>query len=117
MKAVAEAERITVTGAAEASKIEGIGKSTAESYRLQVEAMGMDNFTKLKVTEAIGTNKIKVIPDVLIGGSNGSGGALEGLMGMELMKMIDQNPPTTQQNTVGDVEVETTSSEKKGSKK
>ena len=93
VQASAEAEKITVTGNAEASKKLAIGKSEAESYRLAVEALGMDNFTKYKVTESIGLNKIKVMPDVLIGGggSNG-GGSIEGLLGMQLMKMMEQNP-------------------------
>ena len=115
MKATAEAERITVTGKAEASKIEAIGKSTAESYKLQVEAMGEDNFAKLKVTESIGINKIKVIPDVLIGGgANGSGGALEGMLGMQLMRMMEQTPSTqTEQSVVADTPVEVIPSSKK----
>jgi uncharacterized membrane protein YqiK len=115
MKATAEAERISVTGKAEASKIEAIGKSTAEAYKLQVEAMGEDNFAKLKVTESIGINKIKVIPDVLIGGgANGGGGALEGMLGMQLMRMMEQTPSTqTEQNVVADTPVEVIPSEKK----
>jgi uncharacterized membrane protein YqiK len=88
MRAAADAERITVTGKAEASTIEAIGKSTAEAYKLQVEAMGEDNFTKFKVTEAIGLNKIKVIPDILIGGGANGGSALEGIMGMQLVDMM-----------------------------
>ena len=96
MKANAEAEKITVTGKAEASKIEAIGKSTAEAYKLQVEAMGEDNFTKFKVTESIGLNKIKVIPDILIGGGANGGSALEGIMGMQLVDMMKRNViPTT----------------------
>ena len=113
MKATAEAERITVTGKAEASKIEAIGKSTAESYKLQVEAMGENNFAKLKVTESIGINKIKVIPDVLIGGGANGGGALEGMLGMQLMNMMSQNPSTTTQNVVADTPVEVVPSSKK----
>ena len=114
MKATAEAERITVTGKAEASKIEAIGKSTAESYKLQVEAMGENNFAKLKVTESIGINKIKVIPDVLIGGGANGGGALEGMLGMQLMNMMSQNPSTqTEQNVVADTPVEVVPSSKK----
>jgi uncharacterized membrane protein YqiK len=115
MKATADAERITVTGKAEASKIEAIGKSTAEAYKLQVEAMGEDNFAKLKVTESIGINKIKVIPDVLIGGgSNGGGGALEGMLGMQLMRMMEQTPSTqTEQNVVADTPAEVVPSSKK----
>ncbi len=89
MNASAEAERISKTGLAEAEKIMAIGKSTAEAYELQVSAMGGDNFTKYKITEEIGKGQIKVIPDVLITGTNGSEGGISGLLGMKLMEMMD----------------------------
>jgi uncharacterized membrane protein YqiK len=91
LTASAEAERISKTGLAEAEKIMAIGKSTAESYQLQVSAMGGDNFTKYKITEEIGKGNIKVIPDVLITGSNGSEGGISGLLGIKLMEMMDAN--------------------------
>jgi uncharacterized membrane protein YqiK len=82
----AEAEKITVEGNAEAEKILAIGKSNAESYKLSVSAMGGDNFTKLKVTEVIGNQGVKIIPDVLISGSgDGTNGAISGLLGMQLL--------------------------------
>jgi len=85
----AEAERISKTGNAEAEKILAIGKSSAESYKLAVEAMGGNNFTQLKITESLGTNKVKVIPDVLITGGNDSpNGPISGLLGLELMKEL-----------------------------
>jgi len=90
MNAGAEAERIAKTGLAEAEKIMAIGKSTAEAYELQVKAMGGDNFTRYKVTEEIGRSRIKVIPDVLISGSNGSEGSISGLLGLKLMNMINE---------------------------
>ena len=89
----ADAEKIQVTGNAEAQSILAIGKSNAESYRLAVEAMGGDNFAKLKVTEAIGKDKIKVIPDVLISGGNGDGanGPISGLLGLKLLEEVSKN--------------------------
>jgi uncharacterized membrane protein YqiK len=85
----AEAEKISVTGSAEADKILAIGKSNAESYKLSVEAMGGDNFTKLKVTEQIGKERIKIIPDVLItGGGEGQNGPINGLLGLQLLDGI-----------------------------
>jgi uncharacterized membrane protein YqiK len=72
--AIAEAERISKTGNAEAEKILAIGKAEAESYQLQVSAMGGDNFTQLKITESIGKEKIKVMPDILITGGNNEQG-------------------------------------------
>ncbi len=89
LNASAEAEKISKTGLAEAEKIMAIGKSTAEAYQLQVSAMGGDNFTKYKITEEIGKGNIKVIPDVLISGGNGSEGGISGLLGIKLMEMMD----------------------------
>ena len=93
MLANANAEKISVTGTAEAQSILAVGKSNAESYRLAVEAMGGDNFSRLKVTEAIGKDKIKVIPDVLITGGNGDGanGPISGLLGLKLLEEVSKN--------------------------
>lgn len=90
LNATADAERISKTGLAEAEKIMAIGKSTAEAYELQVKAMGGDNFTRFKVTEEIGKGNIKVIPDILISGSGGTDGGINGLLGMKLMEMMDE---------------------------
>ncbi|MDB6139106.1 MAG: band 7 protein [Verrucomicrobiaceae bacterium] len=87
----AEAQRIALTGTAEAEKILAIGKANAESYELQVKAMGGDNFTRTKIAETIGREKVKIIPDILItgGGMGGDGnGALSGLLGLRLMEEI-----------------------------
>jgi uncharacterized membrane protein YqiK len=88
LKASANAEQIAVTGSAEAGKILAIGKSTAEAYELAVKALGEENFTRYKITEELSKGKIKLIPDVLIGG-NGNGNAMEGLLGLKLMEMMD----------------------------
>jgi uncharacterized membrane protein YqiK len=90
LNAGADAEKISKTGLAEAEKIMAIGKSTAEAYELQVKAMGGDNFTKYKMTEEIGKNGIKIIPDLLISGGNGTDGSLNGLLGMQLLKMLGE---------------------------
>jgi uncharacterized membrane protein YqiK len=91
--AEAEAEKIAKTGDAEAQKILAIGKSSAESYKLAVSAMGGNNFTQLKITEAIGKDKIKVIPDVLITGNGGDGanGPISGLLGLKLLEELSKN--------------------------
>lgn len=90
LKADAEAERISKTGIAEASKIQAIGKSTAEAYELAVKALGGENFTRYKITEELSKGNIKLIPDVLIGGNGQQGGsAMDGLLGLKLMEMMD----------------------------
>lgn len=100
LMAEADAAQIKLTGEAEATKIEAIGKSTAEAYKLQVEAMGGDNFAKFKITEEIGKNGIKIIPEILISGENGGNGPISGLLGMELLKQIqEKNQPAVTETT------------------
>lgn len=85
----AEAEKITVEGNAQAETILSIGKSNAEAYKLSVSAMGGDNFTRLKVTEIIGKDGVKIIPDVFINGSGDSpNGPISGLLGMQLLQDV-----------------------------
>ncbi|MFI5150324.1 MAG: SPFH domain-containing protein [Bacteroidia bacterium] len=100
MIANAEAERISVTGNAEAEKILAIGKSSAESYKLAVDAMGGDNFTRLKITESIGKEHIKIIPEVLItGGEGGANGPISGLLGMQLLEQVLQKEKKEKKDT------------------
>lgn len=89
LEASAQAEQISLTGSAEAGKILAIGKSTAEAYELAVKALGGENFTKYKITEELSKGNIKLIPDILIGGSGNGGNAIDGLLGLKLMEMMD----------------------------
>ena len=92
--AKADAEKISLTGNAEAEKILAIGKSSAESYKLAVEAMGGNNFTQLKVMEAIGEQHIRIMPEILIGGGGGENGngAIQGLLGLQLLEQLKKKP-------------------------
>ncbi len=97
--AKADAEKISLTGNAEAEKILAIGKSNAEAYKLSVEAMGGDNFTQLKVMEAIGAQNIKIMPDILIGGNGDSAnGPISGLLGLKLLEEVAKKNEKTKEN-------------------
>lgn len=96
LRAQAEAERIEVTGKAEASKILDIGKSTAEAYELAVSALGSDSFTRLKVIEEIAKGNIKIIPEILISGSNSESGGVAGLMGLKMIEILSGKKETDQ---------------------
>jgi uncharacterized membrane protein YqiK len=92
LRADAHAQEISLTGDAEASKILAIGKSTAEAYELAVEALGSENFTRFKITEELAKGRIKLMPEVLIGGGgngNGQGNAMEGMLGLRLLELMD----------------------------
>jgi uncharacterized membrane protein YqiK len=89
--AKADAAKIAMMGNAEAEKILAVGKSSAESYKLAVEAMGGNNFTQLKVMEAIGEQHIKIMPDILINGGDGTAGPIGGLIGLQLLEQVRAN--------------------------
>ncbi|MBB6371316.1 SPFH domain-containing protein [Chryseobacterium shigense] len=92
--AKANAEQISLMGNAEAEKILAIGRSNAEAYKLSVEAMGDDNFTQLKVMESIASQNVKIMPDILIGGSGDSAnGGISGLLGLKLLEQLDAKKP------------------------
>ncbi|MCE2962851.1 MAG: SPFH domain-containing protein [Chitinophagales bacterium] len=99
-KAGADAEAIQKTGFAEAGIILEKGKSTAESYKLQVDAMGKDNFGQLKIIEQIAQNNMKLIPETLISGGGAGGGNLENMMGVLLLEKLtgkNYSQPSTNQ--------------------
>jgi hypothetical protein len=91
--AAADAKKITLTGTAEASAILQKGEATATAYNKQVAAMGADNFAKFKITEEIAQGRVKITPDVLIGGGGGSdaNGPISALLGLKLMEQIGQS--------------------------
>jgi uncharacterized membrane protein YqiK len=89
LRASAQAEQISLTGNAEAEKILAIGKSTAEAYELGVKALGGENFTRYKITEELSKGNVKLIPEILIGGGGNGGTAIDGLLGLKLMEMMN----------------------------
>ncbi len=89
LTATAQAEATSKVGLAEAEVILAKGKSTAESYKLQTDAMGKDIFGQIQVVEKIAASNLKLIPDVLISGGGGQGGSnLENMMGMMLLEKM-----------------------------
>jgi hypothetical protein len=72
-----------------------------EAYELAVKALGGENFTRFKITEELSKGKIKLIPDILIGGGqNGSGSAIDGLLGLKLMEMMDPETRETRKEPI-----------------
>ena len=122
LKAEADATRTSLIGNAEAEAILSKGKSTAEAYKLAVEAMGKENFTTFKVTEEIGKNGVKIMPDLLINGGGQSGnGAIDGLLGVQILNMMGNQigksmNDTTVKSVTTDVPVEDLSVQRKDKK-
>ncbi|MCC6584111.1 MAG: flotillin family protein [Chitinophagales bacterium] len=88
--AVADAEKIEKVGLAEAKIILEKGKSTAESYKLEVSAMGQDGFVRVRVMDQLTKLQLKLVPDTLImGGGNGTDNSSMGqLISMALLEKV-----------------------------
>jgi uncharacterized membrane protein YqiK len=91
VNAVADAEAIEKKGLAQALVILEQGKSNAEAYKLQVQAMGNEVFGQIQVVERIASNKLKLIPDVYVGGGSSGEKDQSGLMSLALLQYLTGN--------------------------
>ncbi len=98
-QATGEAEAIKLKAIGEAEGIRATGNAKAETYSAGVEALGTQGYTAMQIMQIIGSSNVRLIPDVLVGGSNGStNGLVDGLLSMILWnqtgKPVDVAPPT-----------------------
>lgn len=91
VNAVADAEAIEKKGLAQALVLLEQGKSNAEAYKLQVQAMGNEVFGQIQVVERIANNKLKLIPDVYVGGGSSNEKDQSGLMSLALLQYLTGN--------------------------
>ncbi|MBW4632154.1 MAG: flotillin family protein [Iphinoe sp. HA4291-MV1] len=84
-QAQGEAESTKLRSLAEAEGIRATGNAKAETYRAGVEALGEHGYTAMQMMQIIGDAGVRLIPDVLVGGNNGStNGLVDGLLSMIL---------------------------------
>jgi uncharacterized membrane protein YqiK len=80
-----QAESTKLRAIAEAEGIRATGTAKAETYRAGVEALGTQGYTAMQLMQIIGDRNVRLIPDILVGGSNGStNGLVDGLLSMIL---------------------------------
>jgi uncharacterized membrane protein YqiK len=83
-QATGEAEAIRLRAAGEADAIRATGTAKADTYRAGVDALGAHGYTAMQMMQIIGDRHVRLIPDVLVGGNNGSNGIVDGLLSMIL---------------------------------
>jgi uncharacterized membrane protein YqiK len=105
--ATGEAESIRLKALGEASAIRETGNAKAETYRAGVEALGEHNYTAMQVMQIIGDRQVRLIPDVMVGGSNGGGGLVDGLLSLILWNQTGHQPFDPKQPMVPLTEAET----------
>ena len=84
----------TKFGNAEAEVILAKGKSNAEAYKLEVDAMGKDVFGQIRVIEKIAASNLKFIPENLIIGGSGSSDNMSSFFGISLLEKLTGKPFT-----------------------
>ncbi len=96
INAKADAQVLDLTGAAMAGKIEAVGTAEARVQTAKVESIGADAYARIQVTAALAEHGIKLVPDIMVGGTSGSAGSgiLDALMGVMLKdKVVEASQP------------------------
>lgn len=84
-----EAKAITEVGSAKAGVTLKVGQAEATVAKEKVAAMGETQYAIVQVANALATNHVKLVPEILVNsaGGNGSGnGLLDALLGAEILK-------------------------------
>ncbi|MBL1175284.1 SPFH domain-containing protein [Pantanalinema sp. GBBB05] len=67
----------------ESASIRLTGEAKAAAYQAGVNALGPQSYTALQLMQVIGDRQVRVVPDVAVSGSNGTG-LIDAMMGMML---------------------------------
>ena len=95
INAEADANVITTVGNAEAEKTKAIGTAEADVIKLKIESMESGNYAAVQIANSLATNKIKLVPDITVGGGGEHGGGT--IMDVMLATMLrNQNGLNTE---------------------
>lgn len=72
-RAEAEAAAVRMRASAEAEATRAVGAAKADAYRQGVEAVGTGGYTAMQLAATLSENKMKLVPDIAVGGSAGLG--------------------------------------------
>ena len=77
LNAEADATVLRMVGDAQALKTLAVGNAEAEVIRKKTEAVGQANYALIEIGRSLAENKIKLVPEILVGGgAGGSGGSI-----------------------------------------
>lgn len=100
-QAEGQAQSTKLQAVAEADAIRATGNAKAETYKNGVEALGTQSYTAMQLMQIIGDRRVRLIPDILVGGNNGSSNSLvDGLLTMILWNQTGKQMPTNPQNPI-----------------
>jgi uncharacterized membrane protein YqiK len=89
-QATGEAEAVKLKAVAEAEAIRATGNAKAETYLVGVQALGLQGYTAMQLMQIVGDRNVRIIPDIIVGGNNGSNNGLaDGLLSMILLNQTN----------------------------
>ncbi|MDD1418468.1 flotillin family protein [Dolichospermum sp. ST_sed1] len=85
-----EAEATKLKNLAKAEGILATGNAKAETYRTGVQALSLQGYTAVQLMQIVGDRNVRIIPDIIVGGNNGSNNGLaDGLLSMILLNQTN----------------------------
>jgi uncharacterized membrane protein YqiK len=89
LRAEAESAATRLRGEADASSIRAVGEAKADAYRAGRDSLGAEGYTAMQMATILGENRVKLVPDVAVGGS---GGGTLGLAEVLIGRMLASGP-------------------------
>lgn len=71
-EASGEAESVRLRAHGEAEAIRATGAAKAEAYRMGVDAVGTENYTRIQMMQVVGERNVKIVPEVSVSGNGHS---------------------------------------------
>lgn len=87
-RANGEAQAVRLIAQGEAEAIRAKGEAQADAYRAGAQAMGVDGYTAVQLMQVVGQNHIRILPEIMVGGSEGKGSIAEALLGVLLQQQL-----------------------------
>jgi uncharacterized membrane protein YqiK len=92
INADADAMVLRAVGEAEAAKTHAVGGAEAEVIKLKISSMESGNYAMVQVAEALAKSGVKLVPDIVAGGSNGGGTLVDVLLANVIRDGRSQRP-------------------------
>jgi uncharacterized membrane protein YqiK len=86
LNAEADATVLKMVGDAQALKTLAVGNAEAEVIQKKTDAVGQANFAMIEIGRALAENKIKLVPEIVVGG--GSGGSSGSIVDVLLANLV-----------------------------
>jgi uncharacterized membrane protein YqiK len=86
INAEADGKVITTVGNAEAEKTKAVGTAEADVIKMKIASMESGNYAAVQIAQALASNHIKLVPDIMAGGGGNDQGG--GLINVLLAKML-----------------------------